>query len=373
MNEKGASPIKLKIAHPLDAAHDAQRSVEDRPTPLFERKFPVQTTPSILSASPPPSLIASFQERRPSSNLDHQSPGSSAAAEGEWEDSPDVKSMVRKIRGVQRDYRLYRSSGQKPLSPPVNIGGQDVGDILAHRHRTGFQYFVAGSQGKWVPIKKGGAHPSLEAYEMNVANDIPRWIKSQSALTETRKEAVLRNVALAERITFGHAPPFPGGGTVGGVQSYGNADDDDVNGEIYEDLNPESLPWYPFANARDAKSERPGKPGGSQGKPGAGGYSLPGTLNWDPASYKAVQLKLQVLSKALFNKTQNYEAQSVDAKSAYAKSALDMLPFLADYPNGWPADAFAEMYLKNTSDEFARKQKLYLALGTGKRKRTIQA
>ena len=95
---------------------------------------------------------------------------------------------------------------------------------------------------------------------------------------------------MAESLTFHRATPFLGGGPVRGVQGYDNGDDDDANAEVYEDVNPETLPWYPFANARDAKSEKPGKPGGSLGKPGAGGYSLPSTLNWDAASYKAVQV-----------------------------------------------------------------------------------
>ncbi|KAF6741022.1 hypothetical protein DFP72DRAFT_863328 [Ephemerocybe angulata] len=87
-----------------------------------------------------------------------------------------------------------------------------------------------------------------------------------------------------------------------------------------------------------------------------GGYSLKDTLKWDPASYIIVQRELRAIATRSFVLKKKFEEQVKITKDSYVQEARDRFPFLNEYRSAWPAEDFAHMYLKNTS-ETARRQK----------------
>ncbi|EAU84999.2 hypothetical protein CC1G_04095 [Coprinopsis cinerea okayama7 len=90
-------------------------------------------------------------------------------------------------------------------------------------------------------------------------------------------------------------------------------------------LPPRALtPYFPFKSVEDSRRPKPPQPRGPVGKPGSGGYSLPDTLKWDPQSYRDVQNALHRIA-----------------------NAVTLFPFLKLYERAWPAQGFAETYLKN--------------------------
>ncbi|KAJ2927633.1 hypothetical protein H1R20_g9457, partial [Candolleomyces eurysporus] len=115
-----------------------------------------------------------------------------------------------------------------------------------------------------------------------------------------------------------------------------------------------SRPYYfPFRTPGEYREPRPDRPLGQQGKQ----FSLQGTLKWEDNSYRIVQDALHGISKLRFNLMFAYDKQTEAAKDGYLQEAVQMFPFLGTYSSSWPVVEFAEMYLKNVSDNYKRKLK----------------
>ncbi|KAG2017315.1 hypothetical protein CC2G_006833 [Coprinopsis cinerea AmutBmut pab1-1] len=113
-------------------------------------------------------------------------------------------------------------------------------------------------------------------------------------------------------------------------------------------LPPRALtPYFPFKSVEDSRRPKPPQPRGPVGKPGSGGYSLPDTLKWDPQSYRDVQNALHRIANVRLRGHRTYEQHDVSQRNQYIHDAVTLFPFLKLYERAWPAQGFAETYLKN--------------------------
>ncbi|KAJ3548600.1 hypothetical protein NMY22_g1194 [Coprinellus aureogranulatus] len=188
METPNPSPTQLKITYPREQASPPPVFVDRmQPIPLFDRKFPIQGTPSLLSASPPPSIRSAVERPGSPSKLGTQAGAYTSTAPRE--DQPhapvDIRVKHQTIRKAKRGYNVFKSTGDNPLVPPIDIidnEAYNVGDILVHTHPGGIQYYVARSKG-WTAAQKGVVHPSLPSYELAITKGTTTWIKSKSAQT----------------------------------------------------------------------------------------------------------------------------------------------------------------------------------------------
>ncbi|KAF8989212.1 hypothetical protein BDQ17DRAFT_1434610 [Cyathus striatus] len=86
------------------------------------------------------------------------------------------------------------------------------------------------------------------------------------------------------------------------------------------------------------------RPKGSQ-------WSLKETLGWQNEFYKEIQDSIRAVVRKHLNKKTLYNQQVQASIAMFHQEVQSIHPVLTEYPSSWPIDAFAEMYLKNTSAE----------------------
>ncbi|KAF8988647.1 hypothetical protein BDQ17DRAFT_1434934 [Cyathus striatus] len=106
------------------------------------------------------------------------------------------------------------------------------------------------------------------------------------------------------------------------------------------------------------------RPPGTLGWLNGGGWSLKKTLGWRDDFYKEIQDNIHLIAQKHLDKKNAFVKQDRSNVTLFHQEVQSIYPILSEYPSSWPIDAFAEMYLKNTSAEH---QKHLKARNRGKR------
>ncbi|KAH7917531.1 hypothetical protein BV22DRAFT_1026166, partial [Leucogyrophana mollusca] len=107
------------------------------------------------------------------------------------------------------------------------------------------------------------------------------------------------------------------------------------------------------------------RPEGPVSKPNNGGFSLKDELRWDESSYRTMQNTIHVLCRQYFDLALPYVDQDPDVMARFCYAAREQFPVLARYEDFWPAESFATVYLKNTSQEARRRERSAVPESTG--------
>ncbi|KAH7920016.1 hypothetical protein BV22DRAFT_1022003, partial [Leucogyrophana mollusca] len=99
------------------------------------------------------------------------------------------------------------------------------------------------------------------------------------------------------------------------------------------------------------------RPEGPVSKPNGGGFSLKEVLHWDEASYREMQNAIHGLCQRFFDLRLPYHEQEPELMARFCYAAREKFPILARYVDFWPAESFATMYLKNTSQEARKRER----------------
>ncbi|KAF8988819.1 WD40-repeat-containing domain protein [Cyathus striatus] len=86
-------------------------------------------------------------------------------------------------------------------------------------------------------------------------------------------------------------------------------------------------------------------------EPNGGGWSLKKTLGWQDDFYKEIQDNVHLIAQKHLDKKNAFVKQDRSNVTLFRQEVQSIYPVLSEYPSSWPIDAFAEMYLKNTSAE----------------------
>ncbi|RXW14460.1 hypothetical protein EST38_g11398 [Candolleomyces aberdarensis] len=327
------SPIikKLSIAQPYEVSKPTPKKVSVQAPSILERRFPLRTGAMRSPASLAPSLKIEKQAVDRPEGIVLKTRRSDSATDND----STVRTTSRKLRNGSK-YQLFTSQGTAAISSPEHITTHkgNLGDLFVHKHTEGLQMWFMGIRG-WRKIVGKGDHPSEAGYVIHITKDIPSPAEDAKAAKDLGRRPSSRWKGAPTR-THGRSDSFH-----------------DLREDRSGEDDGEDDPFFPFSNAKSGSDEKPSRP--------LGEFSLINTLNWDSDHYTTIQNALHEVSKRYFDTTLPLHEQNAYAKKCYIREALNLYPFLADYPSAWPAEEFAAMYLKNTSYVYRQKRRKRLS------------